>query len=90
MKKGQELPAGTILMLSAGEYSGYGIIVIGKLLKPINETVWNEMNAALTKDGWFERHLALPWLLEHVYLEEMEYVELTMIDYGIPTDWECA
>lgn len=97
MKSGYEVPAGQTVMFSSGCYSDYSVGCIGKLLKPLNEAAWNEMCAFANgpsewrpNGGYFETDKAMTWLREHGYIEDMEYVELHLGDYGDAPKWEDA
>jgi hypothetical protein len=98
MKSGHELPAGTVVAISTGEYSDYRVGAFVKLLKPINEAVWEEMGKACSAprsydpdgDPRFDEYKAIPWLVAHGYAEEIEHVELHMGDYGRLASWSEA
>ena len=93
--KKKAVPAGTLLLLSRGEYSDYSIVALCRVLKPIDQTVWAVMGAACTghcerNPERFDDSRALPWLIEKGYVEEVEYRELHLGDYGRCSLWERA
>jgi hypothetical protein len=96
MQKGHELPAGTTVAFSTGCYSDYSVGPFAKLLKPMNEAAWAAMVADATRpstywpDGFFQSEKAIEWLRENGYIEEVEYVELHLGDYGYAPSWEEA
>lgn len=96
MQKGHELPAGQTVMFSSGAYSDYSVMSFGKLLKPLNEAAWDEMCKASLRestwkpDGYFESDKAMEWLRSNGFIEEVEYVEIHMGDYGDRPKWEHA
>lgn len=96
MQKGHELPAGTTVMFSSGCYSDYSVQRVARLLKPLNEAAWNEMLAAATHATSYSEHLrfhsdeAMEWLLKNGYIEDLEYVEMHLGDYGDSPKWEDA
>ena len=91
MTQATEFPAGSVVAFSSGEYSDYSIGAFSKVLKPINEAVWNAMRAACKGTDWdpdrFDDGKAVPWLVANGYIEEIEYQELHLGDYGRCPDW---
>jgi hypothetical protein len=97
MDSGKELPAGTMVAFSTGCYSDYSVNGFAKLLKPLNQSAWEEMvEAALEPNEYatdgksFERTKAMAWLIANGYIEDTEYVELHMGDYGDTPSWADA
>lgn len=96
MQKGHELPAGQTVMFSTGCYSDYSVMAVAKLLKPMNEDAWTAMCDASCEpnnwkpDGYFDSSKAMAWLRAERFIEEIEYVELHLGDYGDRPKWEEA
>lgn len=98
MEIGKELPAGQIVAFSTGCYSDYSVGVFAKLLKALNQTAWEAMLDAATAppdynpkgDPRFNSDKAVEWLRANGYIEEVEYVELHLGDYGDRPEWADA
>jgi hypothetical protein len=63
----------------------------------MNEAAWQEMVAGCSKPASydpeyirFEEDEAIAWLKANGYIEEVEYVELHLGDYGRAPRWENA
>jgi hypothetical protein len=93
-----ELPVGSVVAFSSGEYSDYRVGSFARLLKPLNAEVWEQMSEACTappdydKNGIprFDEYKAVPWLLANGYIEEIDCTELHLCDYGQAPSWSDA
>ena len=89
----KDIPAGTLVLVSQGEYSDYTVLAVARTLKPIDEKVWDEMKAACKSlretdaNSWGELSHALPWFLKNGYMEEVEHQEMHL-GYIDLLNWE--
>lgn len=98
MTQATEIRVGQMVAFSCGEYSDYSISGFSRVLKPINEAVWDAMVAGCTAppsydpddDPRFHEEKAVPWLVANGYVEEVEYTELHLGDYGRAPRWTHA
>lgn len=98
MTQATEIAVGETVAFSSGEYSDYRIGSFAKVLKPINQEVWELMREACTEppeydktaDPRFDEYKAVPWFVSNGYIEEIEYTELHLGDYGRCPDWSDA
>lgn len=95
MTQAKQIEAGEIIALSSGEYSDYRIGAFSKVLKPINEEVWQLMGESCRGNyqwdkEYFEEGKAVPWLVANGYIEEIAYTELHLGDYGRLSPWSDA
>jgi hypothetical protein len=93
----ESIKPGSYVAFSEGCYSDYGVNGFAKCLKEINPEVWQEMVDACTgPQEWdpsyirFESGKAVPWLIANGYIEEIQYAELHMDDYGEQPSWSHA
>ncbi len=79
MTQASEIPAGTLVAFSSGEYSDYRVNSFGRVLKPINRDVWELMGKSCSvapewdKEGdkLFQEDRAVPWLIANGYIASM-------------------
>ena len=98
MTQASEIPAGTLVAFSSGEYSDYRVNSFGRVLKPINRDVWELMGKSCSvapewdKEGdkLFQEDRAVPWLIANGYIEEIEWHELHLGSYAGFNDWSYA
>lgn len=94
MTQAKQIEVGTVVAISTGCYSDYGVGPFGKVLKPINQEVWEAMaEAAFEPNYWGGRHdhsKAEAWLIAQGYIELIEYTELHLGDYGSIEPWASA
>lgn len=98
MTQATQIEVGQIVAFSAGEYSDYRIGCFAKVLKPINAGVWEAMRVACSEipswgdedDKYFEESKAAPWLIANGYIDEIDYTELHLGEYGSLPDWSEA
>ena len=94
----KEIPVGALVAFSTGCYSDYRVGPFGKVLKTINEEVWEEMRAGCTKvpeyhkdaDPRFDLYGAAQWFITNGYVEEVEYTELHIGEYSQCNSWADA
>lgn len=88
MNEERQYKPGAMVAFSSGEYSDYRIGSFARVLKPITQEVWTAMREAC-KDPtkWdanrMDEYKAVPWLVAQGYIEEVEYEELHLGDYGL-------
>lgn len=84
MPESAPIEVGDIVILTAGQWSDYGIQAVAKAAKRIDAEVWARMTAecSVVRDPYkrglppyFDHELALPWLLRNGYLEEVSFRE---------------
>lgn len=82
-------PAGTMLVLTDGDYSSYGIICHVVTLKPCNmPDLWRAWEGAEIEDSDRYRDMAfVPWLIINGYVAEIEVEE---VHIGRIDEEECA
>lgn len=98
MTQATEIPVGAMIALSSGEYSDYRVGCFSRVLRPLNEAVWEEMRSACTvppdydptESPRFDEYKAVPWLVANGYIEELPYTELHLGDYGELPKWATA
>lgn len=98
MTQATQIEVGKIVAFSSGEYSDYRIFCFAKVMKSINESVWEQMRTECSEipswgdegDRRFSDEKALPWLIANGYIEEIEYTELHLGDYGRLSNWSEA
>lgn len=98
MTQATEIAAGQVITLASGEYSDYRVILVARVLKPINAALWEQMRLACfappsydpEDDPCFQVDMCAPWLLNNDIIEEIEYTELHLGDYGELPKWENA
>ena len=80
------IPAGTLLLLTQGEYSSYGVRAVGRAacdLDPrslINE--WTASNPPKNELWKFDEHAFIAWLVATGKVEELSATEWYLGDYG--------
>lgn len=93
--KKTQINPGDVVAFSSGEYSDYRVGSFARALKPITKEVWEELGKACSKppewdkdgDPRFDEYKAVPWLVARGYIEEIEYHEMWMGDYGRLPKW---
>lgn len=96
MTQAKEIPAGTIVALSSGEYSDYSVLMFARVIKPLNADVWQEMGTGCQDSEvshdyeYCNLYKCAPWLVTNGYIEEIEYTELHVGAYGHMPDWNMA
>ena len=73
----KKIPIGSIFVRTSGEYDEYGIYGIFKALKEIDEKVFEEWE---NDSSDFSISLTA-WLEKNYFIEEIEYFEITSLDY---------
>ena len=94
----REVPVGALVLFSSGCYSDYGVSLLAKVLKPISESVWIAMrDGGMMVPHWdeggekrWDETAGRQWLITNGYIEEMEYTELHMGEYGRCSEWSHA
>ena len=100
MTQATEIPVGTVVVFSTGEYSDYGYCGMVRVLKPLHADLWENMRTAANvlpdyaqgdeQYRRFDEGAAIAWLVAQGYVEEMEYTELHMGDYDACPRWSDA
>ncbi len=96
MTQATEIKASSTVLFATGCYSDYSVGCLGRVLKPINKAVWDEMVKGATvapsyaPEPRFESAAAMAWLIANGYIEEVTYVGLHLGDYGDTPKWENA
>ncbi len=73
------LKSGQMIIMTAGEWSDYGIIFAAKALKDFNV---EKVKAEFPCKGGFNEYSFGIWLVKQGYVEEVEMIEWALGNYG--------